>query len=232
MSLLTPARRSTPEYLDDPATDPAALVTSAHDISHCNRLFGGTRALCSELAGIWATLPRTAVLVDVGCGAGDLLVAVRRAAGRAGVTLTIHAVDIRPLFAARAAPHADGAAAASAFALPFADGSADIVTASQFLHHFADDEIGKLAREFSRVARRAVVISDLRRSWAAAAGLWLASWPLRLHPFTRHDGVASVLKGFEPSPFRHLLARATGRDVAVSRRAGFRITASWSVANS
>ena len=79
----------------------------------------------------------------------------------------------------------------------------------------------------NRVARRRVVISDLRRSWIAASGVWLASWPLGMHHITRHDGFASVLKGFVPHELGPLLERATGRRVDVTTRPAFRITASW-----
>jgi hypothetical protein len=80
-----------------------------------------------------------------------------------------------------------------------------------------------------RVARRRVIVSDLRRNWVAAGGLWLASWPLRFHAITRHDGVASILKGFIPDELRQTLSHAVNRPVDVTRRPAFRVTASWSV---
>ena len=60
---------------------------------------------------------------------------------------------------------------ADAMALPFPDGSIDIVTCSQVLHHFDGPEADRLLQECTRVARTAVVIGDLRRSWFAVAGL-------------------------------------------------------------
>jgi hypothetical protein len=72
-----------------------------------------------------------------------------------------------------------------------------------------------------------VIVGDLRRSWLAAAGFWLASWPLGFHPVTRHDGVVSVLRGFT-APELEALARAAGaRAPAVRRRLGWRLVASW-----
>jgi SAM-dependent methyltransferase len=228
--ILTPARRATPEFLDDPATDLASVSTSGNDIAQCNRLFGGTAALLAELAPVWKSLGSDATLLDVGCGVGDLPAAAQRRAKAHGVRLTVLALDRRDVLAAHAATRVDSALVADAFALPIRDASIDIVTACQFLHHFSETEIAGLAREMNRVARHRVVISDLRRSWLAAGGLWLASWPLRFHPITRHDGVASVLKGFVPRELGATLAAATGRDVRVTRRAAFRVTASWSPA--
>ena len=228
MAVLVPARRDTPEFLDDPSADRASIAASGDDIAQCNRLFGGTAALLAALAPHWAALRPSATLLDVGCGVGDLPAAACAHAAAHGVRLTVLALDRRELLAARAAPRVDAAVVADAFALPVRDASVDVVTACQFLHHFSEREIARLAREMSRVARRRVVVSDLRRHWVAAAGIWLASWPLRFHAMTRHDGVASVLKGFVPRELATTLARATGSDVTVSPRHVFRITASWS----
>jgi hypothetical protein len=77
------------------------------------------------------------------------------------------------------------------------------------------------------VARRAVIVSDLRRSWIAAAGFWLVSWPLGFHPVTRHDGVVSVLRGFTSAELARHVRDSTGRDADVRRHPGFRLTATW-----
>jgi ubiquinone/menaquinone biosynthesis C-methylase UbiE len=226
--MFIPARRTTPEFLDDPATDHDALAASGGEIAQCNRLFGGTRALLAELVPRWPALAPRATLLDIGCGVGDLPAAARDSAAAHGVELTVIAVDVRFVLARRAAHCVGGAVVADAFSLPFREASADIVTACQFLHHFGDGDIAVLAREMQRVARRHVIVSDLRRNWVAAAGLWIASWPLRFHRITRHDGVASVLKGFVPAELRETLVRAVRRDVAVTPRPAFRLTACWS----
>ena len=82
----------------------------------------------------------------------------------------------------------------------------------------------------SRVARHRIIVADLRRSWLAIAGLWTLSFPLGFHPVSRHDGVVSIRRGFTPDELRALVHRATGRTARVTRRAGFRVTASWSPA--
>jgi SAM-dependent methyltransferase len=228
--MLTPARRSTPEFLDDPATSDDALNATGAEIASCNRMFGGRAALLAELAPLWESLRPRATMLDVGSGVGDLPALAVEHAARHGVTLEVIALDRRDTLARRAATSVDTVIVADAFALPFRDRSVDIVTACQFLHHFDDPAIASLAREMDRVARHRVIVSDLRRSWLAAAGLWLASWPLRFHPITRHDGVASVLKGFVASELRSVLNRATSRSISVSHRAAFRLTASWSPA--
>jgi hypothetical protein len=72
-----------------------------------------------------------------------------------------------------------------------------------------------------------VVVSDLRRSRVAAAGIWMASFLLGFHPVSRHDGVVSVMRGFLPGEMAELLQVATGERPRVSRRPLFRVTMSW-----
>ena len=47
--LLVPPRRRGMEFLDDPAVDPRVVRRSLHDVARSNTLFGGTRAVLTEL---------------------------------------------------------------------------------------------------------------------------------------------------------------------------------------
>jgi hypothetical protein len=101
------------------------------------------------------------------------------------------------------------------------------VIAAQVVHHFPPDALQQVIAELNRVARHAVLISDLQRSWVAAAGLWLSSFPLGFHPVSRHDGVVSVLRGFAPDELRSAVSHATGQSPAVHTHLGWRVTADW-----
>src|SRR5262249_30176654 len=149
-------------------------------------------------------LPATASLLDVGTGLADIPHHAARALEREGITLTTIAVDEACSLLVSARDRVDHAVCADARRLPFRDHSIDIVACSQLLHHFDFTGAEQLLRELSRVARHAVVVSDLRRSWVAAAGFWVVSFPLRFSPVTRHDGTLSVLKGFTSSELTDL----------------------------
>lgn len=226
---LTPARRGGAEILDAPDVAPALLRRSIRDVARSNALFGGTRAVLRELEPLFAVHRGEAMtLLDAGTGAADIPRAAKALAARYDVALTAIGVDVAAPLAAAAAGRLDQALLADVRALPLRARSVDVVVCSQLLHHFQEHPIGDVVRELDRVARRRVVVSDLRRSWVAAIGFWLASWPLRFHPVTRHDGVLSVLRGFTPAELRGHVARATGVRPVVRRRLGWRITAAWS----
>ena len=229
-TLLTPARRRGVEILDGEDVPPHVRLRSLDDVRRSNRVLGGLRAVVGEVERSLPGLGPVANLLDVGTGLGDVPAAARRVAARAGVDLTTVGVDLAPELAAAARARTAHSVCASAFALPFADGAFDLVTCSQLLHHFTEAEGRILLRELHRVARRRVIVGDLRRSWLAAGGFWLLSFPLAFHPVTRHDGTLSVLRGFTPGELRRMVRDAVGREPRVRRRAGWRLVASWPAA--
>lgn len=225
--MLTPARRYGTELLDDPTIDEALVLRSVRDITRANRVFRGTSAAVAEVARHFAVLGARATLLDVGTGLGDVPQAARRAAAARGIALDIIGVDCGFALLERARTQLTHAVCASGIALPFATASVDVVMCSQTLHHFRDDAASALLRELDRVARVAVVVSDLRRSWIAAGGFWASSFALGFHPVTRHDGVVSVLRGFTDDEMRETVWAALGIHPRVRRRLGFRMTTSW-----
>jgi 2-polyprenyl-3-methyl-5-hydroxy-6-metoxy-1,4-benzoquinol methylase len=226
VGILVPDRRRGHEILDDADVDPRTRIQSIGDVTRSNRIFGGRHAAVRAVAGnIQRGEPLT--VLDVGTGLGDIPEAIRDMARRRGAAVTTIGLDEALDLLRQAAPRVDAAVCANARALPFRDASVDVVLCSQLLHHFADDELGAILLELDRVARSLVVIADLRRSWIAAAGFWLASFPLRFHPVTRHDGVVSVLRGFTAAELRAAVSAATGVTPRVERRPGFRLIAAW-----
>lgn len=227
MPTLVPRRRRGVEILDDPGVDAALRERSLRDVALANALFGGAGSALAALDEALRGLAGEATLLDVGTGLGDIPARARRVAARRGLRLVTFGLDAAEALARAARARTDGALCGDALRLPVADGAVDVAVCSQLLHHFAEPEALIVLRELDRVARRRVVVSDLRRSWLAAAGIWLASFPLRFHPVSRHDGVVSVLRGFTARELSALVREATGREARVRRHPGFRLTASW-----
>lgn len=240
MDAFAPRRQRGVELLDDPAADDALATRSLRDVAVANRLFGGTSAVLGVLAPILRrsaaesarhaeSIP-TLTMLDVGTGAGDIPEKSRVLAARLGVRLETIGLE-RTLAVGRGARRRAGAVAVGdAQALPFATRSVDIVACSQVLHHFEDVEARQLLREMHRVARRLVIVADLRRSWAAATGIWAASFALGFHPVSRHDGTLSVLRGYRSAELAALVHHAVGITPEVRNPRGFRVTACWSPA--
>ena len=215
------------EILDDPDVDPDVVTRSLADVVRSNSLFGGLSSAIDELKDALKEVPPQATLLDVGTGLGDIPFRAREVARENGIQLTTVGLDSAIELARASRAVLTLSVCADALRLPFADHSVDIVMCSQVLHHFSGVDALRLLREMNRVARVRVVVSDIRRSWFAAAGLWLASFPLRFHAVSRHDGVVSVMRGFTPEELVDIVRQAVARKPVVHRRRGFRVTTSW-----
>lgn len=216
------------EILDRPDA-PAPLVrASLADVRRANALFGGRRAVVAALTPFFerARVPARWTLLDLGTGAGDIPRAAARAAARRGIELVTLGLEHHRAAATLAREAGVTPVVGDLESLPFSWGSVDVVIMSQILHHASRARAVEWVRAADRIARRAVVVADLRRSRFAAWGIWLASFPLAFHPVSRRDGVLSVRRGFTACELTALLERA-GIGATARSRPGFRVVAAW-----
>jgi SAM-dependent methyltransferase len=216
------------ELLDDPRADAAAVAESLRHIARANRWFGGTTAVLRGVQLALAGVPRGAELslLDLGTGIGDLPLAVVRYAARRGVTVVPLGLEVSPVAATLARESGVPVARADIGALPFGPRSVDLVLLSQVAHHFAPDSIVEILRTADRLARRAVIVADLRRSRVALAGFSVGARVMRFDRLTRADGRTSIRRGFSAAALQSLLERA-GIHAPVRRSLGWRLFAVW-----
>ena len=91
---------------------------------------------------------------------------------------------------------------------PFRENSFDFVLASQFLHHFPDEQIVELLRLWARLARRALIVADLVRHPLAYHGVRLLTRALTRNRMTRSDAPLSVQRACTIAEWRELIRRA------------------------
>ena len=216
------------ELLDDPAADAGTVEASLRDIAVANRWLGGTAAALHGLGRVLAGIPRGSrvTLLDIGTGHGDLPQAAVRWGRRRGIEIVPIALELNAVAAALAVQAGIPTAVADAAAPPVAPKSVDVVLMSQVMHHFSRESAARLAATCDGLARRGVVVADLRRSVIAAAGFRIGARLLRFDPVTRSDGVTSVRRGFRASELEAVLLRG-GIRARVERRPGFRLVATW-----
>lgn len=221
------------ELLDDPRANPAHVAESLRNIARANRWYGGASAVRYGLSRALGTMPPGTVLTlaDLGTGLGDLpQVAVRWGAAR-GIRIRPVGLELNRVAAGLAARGGLPTALACAGAPPFRDRSVDVVLVSQVAHHLSSRSVVDLLRTCDRLARRAVIVADLRRSRLAASAFWIGAQLLGFDNVTVADGMTSIRRGFSQRELQDLLGCA-GISGRVDRRPGFRLVATWSPAQS
>ena len=216
------------ELLDDPRADPAAVRAQLADIARLNRLFGGTHAVVAALEPILrrASGRHRWTLLDVGTGCGDIPRALAAAARRYGIELRTIGLERIPEAARLAGAAGLGAVIGDGNALPFRPHSVDIVLASQVLHHLPRATAVRWIASLDALARRAVIVADLRRARWAMAGVWLAAAALGMNPSTRKDAVLSLRRGYKKEELEQLCA-AAGVPACVTSSRWARLVAVW-----
>ena len=198
------------EYLDQPRLDVVELRRNLREMAMLNRLPGGSADSRRAIEWLLNGAER-AVVVDVGTGAGDLPALLARSRGPQ--RLQVLACDVRPEVLAyarlRLAPFAHvELLEADARRLPLADESADVVHASLLIHHFDPPDAVRVLGEMRRVARRGVVVNDLRRGRLAFAVSAMTVLGLARARYTRHDGVLSARRAYTLDELDELAASA------------------------
>jgi SAM-dependent methyltransferase len=201
-------RATGPEWMDGPDFDHDQVADTFRFLVPVNRLFGGIQPSLSFFrreSRAWDP-DRTYRILDAGCGVGDVAVALARWARRNNFRLQIDGVDRHPavieLGRAKCQDYPE-IALACRDALQLQDRVYDYVHASQFAHHFPDEELLPLLKHFLALCQRAVVINDLLRSPLAYLATWL--FTLWTPAVFRHDARMSVRRGFKIKELRALL---------------------------
>jgi SAM-dependent methyltransferase len=216
------------ELLDDPHADPTIVAESLRNIARANRWFGGAAAVRFGLERTLSDVPPGAALslLDLGTGLGDLPGVAVRWGARRGVRITPVGLELNRAAAALAKSTGLATAVACAGMPPIRDKSVDVVLLSQVAHHLTSDSVVHLLRACDRLARRAVIVADLRRHGLAVPSFRLGARLLGFDRVTLADGVTSIRRGFSRPKLFQLMAQA-GVSGRVDQRPGFRLVATW-----
>ena len=209
------SRRSTaPELMDGEAVSAAEYARCLHDLAQVNRVTFTHRPTLRWLARATRDLPQGAgfSVLDVACGEGDLLRAIRRWAERRGLRAALEGIDLNPrsAVAARAAtPPAMAIAYRTGDVFDFApDPPPDFMVSSQFAHHLTDAELVRFLRWLERHAARGWFIADLHRHALPYWGFRLLARAAGWHRMVRLDGTVSIARSFRRADWARLLAEA------------------------
>ncbi|MFI8595031.1 methyltransferase domain-containing protein [Microbacterium sp. NPDC078428] len=215
------------ELMDDPHCDAIRLRRTLERFALINRLVAGWGGVYRRhiRPRLIARGGGEARILDIGCGAGDVLrgiVSRARADGFAVTGLGLDPDD-RSLSVARGAASMRGveymlghsgdlAARGDAF---------DVVVSNHLLHHLSRSELAAVLAD-SRVLSRGVSLhSDIHRSALAYAGYAIGVTPLAPGSFLRTDGLRSIRRSYTAFELEGVLPEGW----RVERPAAFRLLA-------
>jgi SAM-dependent methyltransferase len=205
------ARSTQQERMDTDCRDFEDYSTCLRDLSRVNTVTLTHRPMLSWLsrraAGDFSVL-------DVACGHGDALRAIRRRFPAASLT----GIDLNP-WATRAAILATD----PADRITYVNGDAfahrppqkpDFIITSQFAHHLRDDQVVTFLRWLEDNAAVGWFISDLHRHSIAYYGFPVLARLALWHRFVREDGQISIARAFTRPEWLTLLHEAGLADKA------------------
>lgn len=212
-----------PELLDTDSGTLAEIAAALSDLRRINRWFGGiatTRSMIAEVVRKHGA--RSLSLLEVAAGAGYVPHAASAHMRKSGVRLQVTLLDRAHSHLKNGSGNGSSAVAGDALALPFADGSFDLVSSCLFAHHLEPRELVQFVNEALRVGRTAVLINDLVRDPIHLA-LVYASLALYRSRFNRHDAPASVRRAYTVKEMNEMLEQTTAARVEIERRPVFRM---------
>jgi SAM-dependent methyltransferase len=216
--------------LDQPVTP--ELERDLDNLVTLNRWFGSHRLVLNFLrTRLDASRPWR--ILDLATGSGDIPRAIAAWAAKAGIDVSIDAVDAQRStleIARRRSTAFPKLRFHEGDIRNFGEGNTrdpdaagwDVVLCSLALHHFSEPDAVLVLRHIASLAGRHALVSDLRRCAPGTVGVDLLTAVWMREPMTRNDARASVRRAFAFDELSALARSAGWRNFQHARRFCFR----------
>jgi 2-polyprenyl-3-methyl-5-hydroxy-6-metoxy-1,4-benzoquinol methylase len=224
------------EEMDREDADPLLMERTYAQFPLVNRCVSGWRGVYLGLVRPALPRNRTGTILDIGCGGGDIALALLRWARADGFSVKVTGIDPD----ARAHDFASRTGTAAGFGpgeLEFrraassalvAEGRVfDVVISNHVLHHLDPPALAGIFADSQVLAGSLAIHSDIRRRRSALLLFGVATLPLAGSSFIRRDGLTSIRRSFTRDELARVLppawhAHAAGlyRNLAIWRGEG------------
>ena len=202
------------ELLDRNDIPFADIERNMVELNRINHLLGGHRISCLGLKKIIAQRAdsgKPLSILEIGCGGGDNLRALRSMLDKKNIQSAYTGVDINTACIAFAEKHPMNRGirfiCSDYRSCSFQD-KPDIIFSALFCHHFTDDELVDMLQWMEQQSGTGFFINDLHRHPLAYYSIkWLTAFFSRSY-LVKHDAPLSVRRGFRKKEWRQLLQQA------------------------
>ena len=192
------------EIMDDVAFQGQEMEILLKDLKSINKWLGGNKITIEGIDKLLATHPKneTVVILDIGCGDGELLRKCARYGQKNNINLKGIGLDFNNNIVVSAREKSQSYPniefrKLDVFSKMDLIPSCDIALFTLFLHHFNDREVLKLIGKVTEKSRLGLVINDLHRSSLAFNLFKFISFFFIKSKTAKHDGLVSIAKGFK-----------------------------------
>lgn len=220
------------ETMDDLSLPKEKLVKVLVGLNRLNYLSGTAFFLARAIQKLIPKKQNSLTLLDIGCGAGDVLCKVTNYLKRQGLIVKGIGIDLNPHSIEVANKNAKSNNNSVEFLVADAstalkDLTFDIACSSLFLHHLSEKTIVEI---FSLIKERAsigLVMSDLERSKIGYLMTYAASRLLSRSTIVHQDGLKSVQAALTKSEFLKLSKIAGLNNCLINRIYPCNLLLSW-----
>lgn len=196
------------ERMDDAHCDPDLLFRTYRQFRLINSLLSGWKRLYRQRVRPFAG-GRPIRILDIGCGGGDICLALAKWAISDRVDLRITGIDLDPrairFASSQERPETVRFLNISSGELLRSGERFDLVISNHLLHHLSRNRLPELCREAEELALRRVLFNDLRRSLAGYLLFTTLARPLFRSSYIVEDGLVSIRRSYRPDELRDLL---------------------------
>ncbi len=203
--------------MDDFSIQDERIDDALHELKIINKFLGGISTTKSALKYFHESENDKLKIVDVGSGSSDNLLSAKSKYPN----LQILSID-KNLRVLSGSKNLIDRINSDAFELPFKNNSCDIIHSALFLHHFTEEELHFLLKEFLRTARKGIIINDLQRSYLALMGIKILTVLFSKSEMVKNDAPLSVKRGFSKQEILNLLEDVGATNFVIKKKWAFR----------
>lgn len=192
------------EVADAPDCNQVTLYNTYTHFKILNKLFSHWRSVYEiYIKSLLKKANRTLTVLDIGCGGGDITLALAEWAAQDNLSLEITAIDTDPrainFVNNLSNPHNIQFQHASTKDLIAQNQSFDIVISNHLIHHLGSNELKEIMTEVEHLAKKMVIFNDIERSDVLYFGFALLAVlinPFFAKSFIWIDGLRSIRRSY------------------------------------
>lgn len=222
------SRSAKQEQLDNLSLTGEPLHKALQSLAWINRWLGNYRSTIKAVLAVNHAEKKHLKIIDLGCGGGDLILAIAKALRKKNRTFSIVGIDGNSNSLNYAREKCAGFEEitfeeANILSPAFKPPVCDILISSHFIYHFSEEELACFINTKLSGINIAFICSELERSRIAFFLFKLTGFLLPLSKIARQDGLLAIKRSFTKKEWLIILKKTTIAVFSLRRVLLFRI---------